>query len=269
MAIVSLLTIGSPALGQDKVKLCNEKQAEYFRLEQEQQSLQKDIDYGPSMISNARVDLGLFNRALAGIDNPEWRTSKIRSDLNIRYAGDHAFTILASMYGVDQNYDNVRLDDRQSLRSFLRAIRPHIINRIERLKYLAANPAAAQQELENYRTRQMAVMAEFRSMNCDKPGKPETQGSPCTLEGTWTQFAEGLGSSTWYVTADGKARETGLGASTGTANVNKNVVRIDWTNPNGWSGYYEWTMDSNCKTGTGTLVFKSGGSGSRKSNVDH
>jgi len=82
-------------------------------------------------------------------------------------------------------------------------------------------------------------------------------------------FAEGIGPSVWNVTADGTATEAGLGGSTGKAILAGRVMTIEWSHKNGWSGTYRWTMDAACKTGTGQLIFKSGGSGTRVSKVKH
>src|SRR5688572_24490049 len=77
----------------------------------------------------------------------------------------------------------------------------------------------------------------------------------CTLAGTWTQDSEGLGQSTWEITADGEAIESGLGNAKGRATLAGGKLRIDWTIA-GYnnSGYYEWTLDPSCRTGSGIAV---------------
>lgn len=263
--LISLLITSSPAFGQDKKTRCDTKKAESRLLEKKRKDLEVDMIAPGTYLSFARDDLSLFNRAITALDDPDWRTSKIRSEFNSQLRLS-SFAEQAKYYGVDQNFDNVRLDDRDSMKQYVRTIRPYIIQRIERLKFIKDNPEAARKELREYEKQLASINAAIRELKCDEPEKPE---STCTMEGSWIQYATGLGRSTWYVTSDGKATESGLGGSAGTASLNKNVMRIDWTNPNGWSGYYEWTMDAACMTGEGQLIFKSGGSGSRKSTVTH
>jgi hypothetical protein len=102
-----------------------------------------------------------------------------------------------------------------------------------------------------------------------KPAQPPTQALArgCALAGTWAQTAEGLGSSTWTISSSGEARESGLGNAKGTAALAGKTLRIDWSHPNGWSGFYEWNLQPNCNSGSGKVVFKSGGSGTRISTV--
>lgn len=91
--------------------------------------------------------------------------------------------------------------------------------------------------------------------------------SGCKLAGKWLQVAEGVGSSMWTIDDTGKATESGLGAATGTATLSGNKLKIEWVT-GGWSGTYEWQLDPTCsKSVDGILVFKSGGSGTRKSSV--
>jgi len=86
------------------------------------------------------------------------------------------------------------------------------------------------------------------------PQHAQEISSECTLAGIWTQQSEGLGSSTWTITADGEATESGLGNAKGKATLSGGRLRIDWTIP-GYnnSGYYEWALDESCK-GSGVAV---------------
>lgn len=82
--------------------------------------------------------------------------------------------------------------------------------------------------------------------------------------GSWVQtFTDGSlkgRGSTWIITANESggfdARERGLGGARGTATFSGKVLRIEWytgskekTNE---EGFYEWTLDSTCTSGTGT-----------------
>jgi hypothetical protein len=56
--------------------------------------------------------------------------------------------------------------------------------------------------------------------------------------------------------------------TTGTATLKGKKLRIDWkTESKGFSGTYEWQLNSDCNSGQGELVFQSGGVGTRKSTV--
>jgi len=135
--------------------------------------------------------------------------------------------------------------------------------------------------LQEFKDKLAAAQKEFDSLGCVATPKPITEADPtpkeadptpkeaCKITGGWVQYASGIGASTWNVTADGTATEAGLGASTGTARLAGNVMTIEWSHKNGWSGTYSWTMDAACKKGTGQLVFKSGGSGTYASSVTH
>lgn len=85
------------------------------------------------------------------------------------------------------------------------------------------------------------------------PAKPG-----CVAAGSWSQTLERMGRSVWKIDKDGKATESGLGNSTGTASLAGNTLRIDWTNPNEWAGSYVWTLDAGCKSGSGTQTFTAG-----------
>ena len=88
-------------------------------------------------------------------------------------------------------------------------------------------------------------------------GLPPSQATinDCSLEGKWTQNSEGLGPSTWTITADGEAIESGLGNAKGRATLSGGKLRIEWTIA-GYnnSGYYEWTLDGTCESGSGVAV---------------
>ncbi len=90
----------------------------------------------------------------------------------------------------------------------------------------------------------------------------------CKLEGIWTQDTPGVGSTDWEIKSDGTATETGIGYAKGIAKLSKdNVLHIDWQTKTGYSGYYEWTLDQNCKSTKGKLVFKTGRTDSLNSTV--
>lgn len=109
-----------------------------------------------------------------------------------------------------------------------------------------------------------------RNSNSDESGdddKTDSQAGICALAGTWSHSTSGVGSSSWTITDSGMATESGLGGATGTASLSGKNLRIDWKTSNGWSGFYEWNLDSDCRSGDGKLVFQSGGSGTRTSSV--
>ena len=76
----------------------------------------------------------------------------------------------------------------------------------------------------------------------------------CRLAGSWSQTTTDVGSTTWVITADGKAQEQGIGNASGTATLVGNVLTITWKTSNGYAGVYRWTLGANC-SGTGTLTF--------------
>jgi hypothetical protein len=85
--------------------------------------------------------------------------------------------------------------------------------------------------------------------------KPKPKG--CKLAGTWSQTTTDVGSTTWTIAADGKAKETGLGNASGTATLAGSVLTITWTTADAWAGVYRWTLTPTC-SGTGTLTFTKG-----------
>jgi hypothetical protein len=76
----------------------------------------------------------------------------------------------------------------------------------------------------------------------------------CQLAGSWSQTTTDVGSTTWAITADGKAQEHGIGNASGTASLSGNVLTITWTTSDGYAGVYRWTLDEQCG-GSGTLTF--------------
>ena len=105
---------------------------------------------------------------------------------------------------------------------------------------------------------------------CECTGKNVSESTPdisCRLEGSWTQDTPGVGSTVWDIKSDGTANERGIGYAKGKATLSGNLLRIDWQTNTGYSGYYEWTLDGNCNSGKGTLVFKTGRTDSLNSTV--
>jgi peptidoglycan hydrolase-like protein with peptidoglycan-binding domain len=83
---------------------------------------------------------------------------------------------------------------------------------------------------------------------------PAVAAPTCHLAGSWSQTTEQVGSTTWSITADGRAQESGLGNASGTATLSGGVLTITWTTTNGYAGVYRWTLNTQCG-GTGTLKF--------------
>jgi hypothetical protein len=123
-----------------------------------------------------------------------------------------------------------------------------------------------EQKLAETKKELLARMAERDQLKIE--GKRSViNDNKCKLAGTWSQTTQTVGTSTWTITDSGKATESGLGSVSGTASLSGKLLRIVWSHPNGWSGAYEWNLDSNCNSGSGKLVFKSGGSGTHTSTV--
>ena len=79
----------------------------------------------------------------------------------------------------------------------------------------------------------------------------------CPLGGVWNQTTENVGPTTWTITDDGKAQESGGGRATGRAFLSNGRLRIEWTTADGYAGTYQWTLDPSTPdcSGTGTLLF--------------
>lgn len=103
------------------------------------------------------------------------------------------------------------------------------------------------------------------TLGCDK--QTEKSDGACKLAGNWTQDTPGIGSTIWEIKSDGTAKETGIGFAKGKATLRDNVLHIDWETNTGYSGYYEWTLDGNCSSGKGKLLFKTGRTDSLESTV--
>ncbi len=95
----------------------------------------------------------------------------------------------------------------------------------------------------------------------------EKPSGACKLEGSWTQNTPGVGSTVWEIKSNGTATEIGMGSAKGQATLKGNLLHIDWQTSTGFSGYYEWTLDSNCSSGKGILLFKTGRTDSLNSTV--
>ncbi len=80
----------------------------------------------------------------------------------------------------------------------------------------------------------------------------------CSMVGNWKQETPGIPFTQWTITADGTAKERGGGNVSGKASLSGRTLRIDWSHSNGWSGYYEWELEPDCKSGSGKLKFNSG-----------
>lgn len=88
-----------------------------------------------------------------------------------------------------------------------------------------------------------------------------TNSSRCKIAGSWRQNTRGVGTSIWTFTHLGgnryRATERGSGNARGTAILRGNVLRLD-ASTRTLRGYYEWTLNRNCRFGRGKLVFTRG-----------
>jgi hypothetical protein len=108
----------------------------------------------------------------------------------------------------------------------------------------------------------------WNSVKMIPPGVVTAESPSCDISGYWVHSTDGVGEARWRFTHIGdnryNAQEEGLGGATGIAVLDKHHLRIDWKT-DGYSGYYEWDINSDCDSGTGQLVFFSGGSGTGSS----
>jgi hypothetical protein len=86
---------------------------------------------------------------------------------------------------------------------------------------------------------------------------PRAKEITCFAEGVWSNTAEGRGSSTWTIAADGKARESGMGNAQGTAVLSGDTLTITWRT-GAVAGVYEIDVFADCSGGDGTLRFTDG-----------
>jgi hypothetical protein len=100
----------------------------------------------------------------------------------------------------------------------------------------------------------------------ETPSTPSATAG-CAITGDWRQSTVDVGQTTWNISAGGQATETGIGNAKGSATLTGQTLRIDWTTTNGYAGQYQWRLDSDCKSGSGTLVFSAGRTGSYSSIV--
>ncbi|MGE0421553.1 MAG: hypothetical protein AB7O88_04780 [Reyranellaceae bacterium] len=90
------------------------------------------------------------------------------------------------------------------------------------------------------------------------------------LAGTWRNMTP-LGQSNWALRALGggryEARESGMGNATGTAVLSGTTLTIDFRTGN-VAGRYQWTLDTQCTAGQGTLVFTAGLQGQHATSIN-
>lgn len=102
-------------------------------------------------------------------------------------------------------------------------------------------------------------LAEHRNnliaLRCNESNVTSTKGA-CKLASTWSQTTEGIGTTTWTITSDGIATEAGKGYAKGKAKFDGTTLSIEWQTTNGYSGTYQWKLDSNCNSDDGKLIFK-------------
>lgn len=92
----------------------------------------------------------------------------------------------------------------------------------------------------------------------------------CNIAGSWRQTTPGVSTSIWTFTHIGgnryRATESGSGNATGVAILTGNQLRLD-ASTRTLKGYYLWTIASNCRAGSGKLVFTSGRRGTFTSTI--
>lgn len=80
---------------------------------------------------------------------------------------------------------------------------------------------------------------------------PQPSAAACTAEGVWTTRVD-RDWSMWRISANGTARETGLGEAQGTARVKGHTLTIHWTEGR-WNGDFVITLDADCRAGSGKM----------------
>lgn len=93
-----------------------------------------------------------------------------------------------------------------------------------------------------------------------------------TVEGSWRHDTESIGRSTWEVKDEGNnyfsAKEAGLGGVKATkVRWGGGTLRIEFDEPKGWAGFYEWKIPPGQNKGEGHLTITRGRVGTYKSTV--
>jgi hypothetical protein len=85
------------------------------------------------------------------------------------------------------------------------------------------------------------------------PAAPSGARTACGLKGSWTQTTDQVGTTTWVITAGGKATEGST--AEGKATLSGKELTITWKSTRSkYEGVYHWTLNENC-AGSGTLHF--------------
>ncbi len=104
---------------------------------------------------------------------------------------------------------------------------------------------------------------------CPAPSTPVATTSPlpvttvappttlsCAAAATWVHQTTGIGSTTWTITSDGTAEESGLGNAKGKATLSGQTLTITFVaSDKVTAGSYTWKLTTDCRSGTGELKF--------------
>jgi hypothetical protein len=188
VAALVLLTTGNSALAQTKEELCQNNKARLAELEQQAQTLAKEVSYTAQTENGERNFLSAFNKAIVHPQDPP-------SDLRELIHTPRDREKLAERQGLPWK-DEYGEDDLL----FFRAMRDAEIKRIERIKYVLTHKGEIQQQKAAV-DRQMAYSRNrLAKLACDES---ETESSYPNLGGGWESNFKG-GWNPTSVTQSGK-----------------------------------------------------------------
>lgn len=101
------------------------------------------------------------------------------------------------------------------------------------------------------------------------PSQPGGGNACSTAAGDWKSVVPGMGSSVWRLKGSGgflDATESGWGNATGNAQFSRGRLRIDFQ-VNNVTGFYDWELEADCRSGKGWLEYTKGMSGRHPSTV--
>ncbi len=252
ISFMSFLQHGHAQLSDaEKQERCKNNKIRIADLEAQIQGIDADLSFsmGEKQLEDTRTQL-------VYIKSIRYGKAKMDAVKFNRISANHNFNLQDCI-------DAARGSNRDPYGTCLANLEKKIAAKIDKsLSYnrprLLAQKEEVNKQLEAYRNN-------LKSLGCD--GQAGGQAGGCQAEGSWAQDTPGIGPTTWQINSDGTANETGIGYAQGTATLTGKTLRIDWKTNTGYSGYYEWNLNEDCRTGEGTLVFKTGRTDSLTSTV--